>query len=202
MLLQFVAAYLLISFKIALCSFAKWAVDDCNGSILTGAFTQVLYNFNVLLSDMSGNKKHVSDWKISVKQPDFFRQIFHVLEVKQKEDNPPPPPAHHSKSLGYMGNGGLRYISLVLYHPFATIIIGRQPHRVWPCRWASGDRPHLSPLRLASRMRQATHTHTYTHTHTHGHGHTNTRNVGHHHTDLPVNVLVYLSNMCRHSDLK
>lgn len=51
--------------------------------------------------------------------------IFHVLELKWNEHPPaPPPPRHTSVNLwGYMGNGGLRYISLVLYHPLATIIL-------------------------------------------------------------------------------
>lgn len=78
--------------------------------------------------------------------------------------------------LGNMGNGGLRYISPVLYHPFATIIIRRQPHRVWPCRWASRDRPHLSHW----GWHQGRGNHPPTHTH----------NVGHHNTHLLVDFLV------------
>ena len=131
-----------------------------------------MYNFDVLVSHLSGNiwrmsavegfreaRRFFMSWKWNGKRTLSRCEVWHCP--------PPPTTAHHSKSLGYMGNGGLRYISLVLYHPFATIIMGRQPHRVWLCRSASRDRPHLSPLRLASRTRQATHTHTHTHTHKH-----------------------------------
>lgn len=50
--------------------------------------------------------------------------IFHVLELKWNEHLPTPPRQHTSVNLwGYMGHGGLRYISPVLYHPLATIIL-------------------------------------------------------------------------------
>lgn len=62
-----------------------------------------------------------------------------------------------SKSLGHKGKGGLSYIIPVLYHPFATSSIGRQPRRGWPWRCASSDRAHSSPLRMAPSTRQSIH---------------------------------------------